>query len=79
MDNKLFYEQRPYIYAGIAVVAFVFAKGSKLGLISGWILLGCAVLTLFMRFTNRKRQVETLKKHNALTEKIIRDKEKNRL
>ena len=79
MNKKLFYEQRPYIYAAIAFASFVFARGSKIGMISGWILLGCSVLTLTLRFTNRKRQEEMLKKHENLTEKIIKDKEKLRL
>ena len=79
MNNRLFYEQRPYIYAAIAIVAFVFARDSKIGVISGWILLGCSVLTLALRFANRKRQEEMLSKHGKLSEKIVKDKEKLRL
>lgn len=79
MDNKLFYEQRPYIYIVIAALAFIFARGSKIGMLSGWILLVCAALTLFLRHANRKRAEEALKKHNHLSEKIIKEKEKNRI
>ena len=79
MDNKLFYEQRPYIYAAIAAISFIFAKNSKIGMISGFILLGCSALTLLLRFVNRKRQEEMLRKHGKLTDQISQDKEKLRL
>lgn len=75
----MLYEERPYLYLVVAAIAFIFARDSKLGIVSGLILVGCSALTLALRFFSRKRKNELLQKHGHLTEKIAKDKEKHRI
>lgn len=61
MNNKLFYKQRPYIYAFIGIVAFAFASDSKLAFFSGLVLLSCSYFVFEMR---KKYQENLLKNKN---------------
>ena len=55
-NDKLFYKERPYIYAGLAVVALFFARNSNLALICGVILMICSYLVFEMRKQFREKQ-----------------------
>ena len=74
--NKFLYKQRAYIYAALAVIAFAFAKQSKIAFFSGMVLLVCSYVVFELRSNYQKRQQELAKKHENLTEKIIKDKDK---
>ena len=54
--NKLFYKQRPYIYGFLGVIAFAYAKQSKLAFISGVVLLLCSFVVFEMRRRYRENQ-----------------------
>lgn len=77
--NKMFYNQRPYIYAVLGIIGLLFSKQSKLAGICGLILLACAYIVYEMRKSNQKIQDEFDEKHSALTEKINKDKNKTTL
>lgn len=66
-ENKFFYEERPYIYAVVGLIALFFSKHSKLALISGLVLVLCAALILFLRKMHRSRMGKLKKKHDQFT------------
>ena len=72
--NKLFYNERPYIYAFLGIVGFAFAKQSKLALVCGLVLLACSFIVFKLRKRYQIRQAELLKKHGSLTGKLAKDK-----
>ncbi len=47
--NKFLYEQRPFIYFVLALICFALGKYSKIGVISGVILVLCGAYILYMR------------------------------
>ncbi len=67
-QNKFFYEERPYAYAVIGGIALLFSKNSQLAMISGIILVSCAVFILFLRKLHRSRLSEVNKKHQQFSE-----------
>ena len=56
IKDKLFYKQRPYIYAALAFIALFFARNSKLALICGVVLLICSYLVFEMRKKYQEKQ-----------------------
>lgn len=66
IKEKLFYKQRPYIYALLGIFAFAFAKKSKLALISGVILLVCSYIVFEMRRRYQEKQIILKSKEKTL-------------
>lgn len=54
--DKLFYKQRPYIYAFLGVIGFAFAKKSKLAFFSGLTLIVCSFIIFEMRRKYQEKQ-----------------------
>lgn len=54
--DKLFYKQRPYIYAFLGIVAFAFARRSKLAFLCGVVLLICSYAVFEMRRVYQEKQ-----------------------
>lgn len=81
MNDKLFYKQRPYIYAALAVLALFFARKSRLALISGVILLICSYAVFEMRKKYQekqalmKRKEKEMAKKTGIVDKIVIDDE----
>lgn len=79
LKDKLFYKQRPYIYAALAMIALFFARKSKLALICGVILLICsyAVFEMRKRYQEKqaamKRKEEEMAKNSGIGKKIVID------
>lgn len=77
--DKLFYKQRPYIYAALAIVALFFARKSKLALVCGVILLVCSYAVFEMRKKYQEKQAlmklkeAEMTKKTGIVEKIIID------
>lgn len=67
-NDKLFYKQRPYIYAGLAFIALFFARNSKLALICGVVLLICSYLVFEMR-KKYQEKLAMIKRREAETAK----------
>lgn len=78
-NDRLFYKQRPYIYAGLAILALFFARKSKLALASAVVLLICSYLVFEMRKKYQEKQAlmkrneAELAKKTGIVEKIVID------
>lgn len=72
----MFYQQRPYIYAFLGFFSLILAKGSRIAIISGIVLLLCAAYVYYMRSAHQDLKNKSDKKHSQLTQDI-NDKNKN--
>ncbi len=66
--EKIFYKQRPYIYGFLGILAFAFARKSKLALLCGVVLLVCSYLVFEMRKKYQARQALIKAKEKNLAE-----------
>ena len=66
--DKIFYKQRPYIYAFLGILTFSFAKKSKLALVCGVILLFCSHLVFRMRKKYQERLALIKAKEKSLAD-----------
>lgn len=74
--EKLFYKQRPYIYAFLGIGAFAFAQKSKLAFFSGVILLICSYAVFEMRKKYQERQAQIKAMDKAATNAAFAIKKK---
>ena len=66
----MFYEQRPVIYAVAGVIGLLYARQSKLALVSGLVLLVCAGLVYYARKANRERNDIAQAGHDELSKHL---------
>lgn len=55
-QDRFLYKYRPTIYVVVALIAFYFAKNSKIAIISGLVLLFCGLIIYIMRKSYQENQ-----------------------
>ena len=77
--DKFLYEERPYIYGLMGVLAIYFSDKSKLALVSGFVLIACAVVILLLRREHRERNKILDAEHAKFTAEKKSNSLKNRI
>ncbi len=78
-NNKIFYQERPYIYALAGLAVLYFFRQYKVASVSGWILIGCSILVFYMRYSYRMQQQELTDKNKKYTKDQAENKIKIKL